>query len=306
MNTNNEISSVRLMWQMTRPHTLTASFAPVILGTVIALYETAIDWIMFFAMLFACLALQIATNLFNEYYDFKRGLDTAESVGIGGGIVRHGLKPKNVLIFAIFLYIVAGLIGLYICANSSWWLIAIGAFGMAVGYLYTGGPLPIAYTPFGELFSGALMGTGFVLISFFIQVGEITTLSVLLSIPTGILVGAINMSNNIRDIEEDKKGGRKTLPILLGRKKAIIALGLFFFIAYAWIVVLVFVTPLSYWALLILLTLNKPIAAIKGFVKGETEPQHMPIAMKSTALTNTLFSLVLSLGLLINYLFNIY
>lgn len=301
MNTNNEISSVRLMWQMTRPHTLTASFAPIILGTVIALYETSIDWVMFIAMLLACLALQIATNLFNEYYDFKRGLDSADSVGIGGGIVRHGLKPKNVMLFAILLYVIAAMIGLYICANSSWWLVAIGAFGMAIGYLYTGGPLPIAYTSFGELFSGALMGTGFVLISFFIQADEITLLSVLLSIPTGILVGAINMSNNIRDIEEDIKGGRKTLPILLGRKKAIIALAFAFFIAYVWIIVLVIVTSLTVWSLLILLTLNKPIAAIKGFIKGEKEPQYMPIAMKSTALTNTLFSFVLSIGLVINY-----
>ena len=110
-------------------------------------------------MMVACLALQIATNLFNEYYDFKRGLDTAESTGIGGGIVRHGLKPKNVLTVAFLLYIVAAFIGVYICMNSSWWLVAIGLFGMAIGYFYTGGPFPIAYTPLGELFSGLLMGT---------------------------------------------------------------------------------------------------------------------------------------------------
>lgn len=296
MDTNQEISAAKLMWQMTRPHTLTATFAPIILGTSIALLETSINWPMFFAMLFACLALQIATNLFNEYYDFKRGLDSAESVGIGGGIVRHGLQPKNVLTVAILLYVIAGFIGLYICANSSWWLIAIGAFGMAIGYLYTGGPLPIAYTPFGELFSGALMGTGFVLIAFFIQVGEITPLSILLSIPTGILVGAINMSNNIRDIDEDIKGGRKTLPILLGREKAIVGLAVAFIIAYVWIVVLVFTTQLSPWALLIFLTIKKPISAVKGFKTGK-----MPIAMKSTALTNTLFSIVLAIGILISY-----
>ena len=79
--------------------------------------------------------------------------------------------------------------------------------------------LPIAYTPFGELVSGLLMGTCFVLIAFFIQTNTITTESVLISMPIGILVGAINMSNNIRDIEEDIKGGRKTLVILLGREK---------------------------------------------------------------------------------------
>src|SRR5690606_3155651 len=127
-----EISPAKLMWKMTRPHTLTATFAPVILGTVAALYVTEIDWLLFIAMMVACLALQIATNLFNEYYDFKRGLDTADSVGIGGGIVRHGLKPKNVLSVAVSLYVFAAFIGLYICMNSSWWLVVIGFAGMAI------------------------------------------------------------------------------------------------------------------------------------------------------------------------------
>ncbi len=303
MENQNQMSPAKLMWKMTRPHTLTATFAPVILGTVIALFETEINWLLFSAMMLACLCLQIATNLFNEYYDFKRGLDTAESVGIGGGIVRHGLKPKNVLTVAIILYIIAAFIGIYICMSSSWWLVVIGLFGMAVGYLYTGGPVPIAYTPFGELFSGALMGTGFVLISTFIQTNTITLTSLFLSIPVGILVGAINMSNNIRDIEEDTRGGRKTLPILLGRERAINALAVAFVVSYLWIIVLVVVTPISIWALLILLSVKKPISAIQGFKKGAIEPQYMKIAMKSTAITNTLFSLLLSVGLLISYIF---
>ena len=110
MEHKQELSPAKLMWQMTRPHTLTATFSPVILGTVIAISETSIDWLLFIAMMLACLALQIATNLFNEYYDFKRGLDTAESTGIGGGIVRHGLKPKNVLTVAFLLYFVAAIL----------------------------------------------------------------------------------------------------------------------------------------------------------------------------------------------------
>jgi len=297
------MSPGKLMWKMTRPHTLTATFAPVILGTVIAMSTAEIDWVLFAAMMIACLCLQIATNLFNEYYDFKRGLDTAESIGIGGGIVRHGLKPKNVLTVALILYVIAAIIGIYICMNSSWWLLAIGAVGMAVGYFYTGGPLPIAYTPFGELASGLLMGTGFVLISFFIQTDTVTGAGLLISIPIGILVGGINMANNIRDIEEDTKGGRKTLPILLGRDKAINFLGTFFIIAYAWIVVLVIAGTVSPWALLVLLSIPKPLQAIKGFKLGKKEPKQMGIAMKSTGITNTLFSLLLSAGLLISYIF---
>ncbi|AOY16535.1 TPA: 1,4-dihydroxy-2-naphthoate polyprenyltransferase [Bacillus cereus] len=303
MGTEKEISSAKLIWKMTRPHTLTATFSPVILGTVASLYVAKIDWLLFIAMMVACLALQIATNLFNEYYDFKRGLDTADSVGIGGGIVRHGLKPKNVLTVALLLYVVAAIIGVYICMNSSWWLVVIGLIGMAVGYLYTGGPLPIAYTPFGELVSGLLMGTCFVLIAFFIQTNTITTESVLISIPIGILVGAINMSNNIRDIEEDIKGGRKTLVILLGREKAIVTLAVAFFIAYLWIAVIVLMGYISPWALVMFLGLRKPISAVQSFRRGAKDPGYMRIAMKSTAMTNTIFGFLLSAGLLISYLF---
>jgi 1,4-dihydroxy-2-naphthoate octaprenyltransferase len=303
MGNQKEVISTKLMWKMTRPHTLTATFAPVILGTVASLYETEINWLMFIAMMFACLALQIATNLFNEYYDFKRGLDTVNSVGIGGGIVRHGLKPKNVLTAAIVLYITAALIGVYICMNSSWWLAGIGLIGMAAGYLYTGGPIPIAYTPFGELFSGLLMGTFFVLIAFFIQTNTLTIESILISVPIGILVGAINMSNNIRDIDEDVKGGRKTLAILLGREKAVVVLALAFVVSYLWVVVMVWMGHVSPWTLVMFLGLNKPIAAIRGFQKGAKEPQFMRVAMKETAMTNTNFGILLSAGLLISYLF---
>lgn len=292
-----QMSPAKLMWQMTRPHTLTATFVPVILGTVIALFDVDINWLLFTAMMLACLCLQIATNLFNEYYDFKRGLDSEDSVGIGGGIVRHGLKPQNVLTVALLLYVLAALIGVYICASSSWWLVVIGLVGMAVGYLYTGGPFPIAYTPFGELFAGLFMGTAFILIAYFIQTNTVSFQSLLISIPVGILVGAINMSNNIRDIEEDKKGGRKTLAILLGRKNAVKALAIAFIISYAWIVALIVMGEVSPWLLVVFLGIKKPITAIQNFSSGN----NMGLAMKSTALTNTFFGALLSVGLLISY-----
>ncbi|AEB26042.1 1,4-dihydroxy-2-naphthoate polyprenyltransferase [Bacillus sp. L381] len=290
----------RILWQLTRPHTLTASFVPVLLGTVLAMFYVKVDFLLFLAMLFSCLWIQIATNLFNEYYDFKRGLDTEDSVGIGGAIVRHGMKPKTILQLALGSYAIALVLGVYICMSSSWWLAAIGLAGMLIGYLYTGGPLPIAYTPFGELFSGICMGSVFVLISFFIQTGEVNEQSILISIPIAILVGAINLSNNIRDIEEDKKGGRKTLAILMGHRGAVIILAASFAIAYIWIVGLVIMGYTSPWLFLVFLSVPKPIQAVKGFVKNEM-PMNMIIAMKSTAQTNTFFGFLLSIGLLISY-----
>ena len=156
--------------------------------------------------------------------------------------------------------------------------------------------------PFGELVSGLLMGTCFVLIAFFIQTNTFTIESVLISIPIGILVGTINMSNNIRDIDEDIKGGRKTLAILLGRESSGNT-SCSLFIAYLWIVVIVLMGYISPWTLIMFLGLKKPISAIQGFQKGVKEPGYMRIAMKSTAMTNTIFGFLLSAGLLISYLF---
>ncbi|MGE6260142.1 1,4-dihydroxy-2-naphthoate polyprenyltransferase [Heyndrickxia sporothermodurans] len=297
MDTNKK-KNLKVLWKLTRPHTLTASFVPVLIGTAAARFYQNINIWLFLAMLLSCLFIQIATNLFNEYYDFKRGLDTEASVGIGGAIVREGMKPKTVLRLALLCYAIAIVFGFYICMTSSWWLALIGVIGMAIGYLYTGGPLPIAYTPFGELFAGVCMGSMFILISFFIQTGFVNGQVVLLSIPIAILVGAINLSNNIRDIEEDTKGGRKTLAILIGRRNAIYVLGASFALAYLWILLLVILNVVSPWACFVFLSLPIPIKAIKGFI-DEGVTVKMIMAMKSTAQTNTFFGLLLAIGLFI-------
>lgn len=291
----------QIWWQLTRPHTLTAAFVPVILGSALAIYETSIDASLFIAMMIASLFLQIATNMFNEYYDFKRGNDTAESVGIGGAIVREGIKPRVVLNSALALYGASVLIGIYICMNSSWWLAAVGLAGMAIGYLYTGGPFPIAYTPFGEIISGFVMGMLLILISFFIQTGTVTTTSVLVAIPSLLLVGGIMLSNNIRDLDGDKEFGRKTLAILIGRPKAVKLLAAMFIVSYLWVFILIVMQIVSPWLALVVLSLPKPINAIKGF-KGKTIAFEMVPAMKNTAQTNTVFGLLLSIGLLMGYI----
>ncbi|MBD7935418.1 1,4-dihydroxy-2-naphthoate polyprenyltransferase [Cytobacillus sp. Sa5YUA1] len=291
----------KIWWQLTRPHTLTAAFVPVLLGTALAIYETSINIGLFIAMMVASLFLQIATNMFNEYYDFKRGNDTAESVGIGGAIVREGIKPHVVLNSALGLYGASILIGIYICMNSSWWLAAVGLLGMAIGYLYTGGPFPIAYTPFGEIISGFVMGMLLILISFFIQTGTVTTTSVLVAIPSLLLVGGIMLSNNIRDLDGDKEFGRKTLAILIGRPKAVKLLAGMFIVSYIWVFILIVMQIVSPWLALVVLSASKPINAIKGF-KGKTIAYEMVPAMKNTAQTNTVFGLLLSIGLLMGYI----
>lgn len=291
----------KIWWQLTRPHTLTAAFVPVLLGTVLAIEYTNLHFGLFSAMLAACLLIQAATNMFNEYYDYKRGLDTAESVGIGGAIVREGIQAKTVLNIALILYGISLLLGIYICMSTSWWLALIGSVSMAFGYLYTGGPFPIAYTPLGELFSGFFMGCLIILISFFIQTGNVTSTAILVSIPIMILVGAIMMANNIRDLDGDKEFGRKTLAILLGRKGAITFLALMFFVSYSWVFVLIFLKIVSPWLAIVVISTPKPIRAISGF-RTNLVPLKMMPAMKATAQTNTIFGFLLSVGLIIGYI----
>ncbi len=293
----------RVWWQLTRPHTLTAAFVPVLLGTALALPLTSIDLGLFIAMLIACLLIQAATNMFNEYYDFKRGLDNEHSVGIGGAIVREGIQPATVMKIALSLYGISMLLGVYICMNSSWWLAAIGLVSMTVGYLYTGGPIPIAYTPFGEIFAGFFMGMLIILIAFYIQTGFITMISVLISVPIVITVGAILLANNIRDHDGDKENGRKTLAILLGQKRAIVLLAGMFIVSYAWVFTLIGLDYASAWLAIVLLSSPKAIKAIKGFI-GKTKPIQMVPAMIATAQTNTIFGFLLSIGLFLGHFLN--
>jgi 1,4-dihydroxy-2-naphthoate octaprenyltransferase len=290
----------QVWWQMTRPHTLTAAFVPVLLGTALSLKHGSIHFGLFFAMLIASLLIQAATNMFNEYFDFKRGLDTAQSVGIGGTIVRDGIKPKTVLNLAFVFYGIALFLGIYICANSSWWLAVVGLICMAVGYFYTGGPFPIAYTPFGEILSGFFMGMLIILISFFIQTGTVSTTSILVSVPSMILVGMIMLSNNIRDLDGDKENGRKTVAILLGKKRAIYLLTGMFTFSFLWVLGLIIIGVLPIWTALVILSAPKAIKATKGFIEN-TIPIKMAPAMKATAQTNTIFGFLLAIGIFIGH-----
>ena len=290
----------RVWWRQMRPHTLTASVVPVLIGTAMAAGQNAIHWRLFAAMMVASLLIQAATNLFNEYYDFKRGLDTAESVGIGGGIVRDGIPPQTILRLAVGFFAIAVLLGVYICMLSSWWIAVAGAVSMAVAYLYTGGPFPLAYTPLGELFSGFFMGPVIVLIAYFIQTGTLDWNIVLISIPVALLTGAILMSNNIRDLDGDRERGRKTLAILLGRPNAIRFLGGMFAAAYIWTICHA-LTVQWLWLFIVLLSIPKAVQAVRRFI-GKQKPIEMMPAMKATAQVHTQFGILLTMGILLERL----
>lgn len=298
----NERDGFHVWWRLLRPHTLTASFIPVFVGTMIAYNDGALHITIFLAMLLAAILIQAATNMFNEYYDYVRGLDNEQSVGIGGTIVRDNIAPKTVLNLALIFFGIAFLLGLYICYMSSWWVALIGAVSMLIGYLYTGGPIPIAYTPFGELFSGFLMGTVLIGISYFVQTLTLTTDVLLISIPIAIFIASILLANNIRDLDNDKENGRKTIAIILGRKNAVRFQALLFILAYGLTSIYIIAGVLPVWSLITLISGIMAIDVIKKY-KGKTQPLEIMPAMAATGKTNTIYGFLLGLSLLISHFF---
>ncbi len=299
LRTNSPRSNrLRVTWSLFRPHTLTASFIPVLVGSALAWRTTGqLRVLLLVAMLAASTLIQAATNMFNEYFDYVRGLDTAESVGIAGVITQNGVRPKTILRAAVAALILATLLGVYICLSSSWWLAAIGAVSMLVGYVYTGGPYPIASTPFGEVLAGGFMGCGIVLLSCFIQQRFVNGDDVLVSIPLAILIAAILTANNIRDREGDRNHGRRTLAILLGHERAVRFLGGLLIAANVWTVALVAAGILPLRALLVLGSLWPSVSAIRIFRAGGS-PAEMMLGMTRVAQTNTVFGILLLIGLL--------
>lgn len=203
--------------RLARPFTLTAAAVPVVFGTSLALRDGGFSVGPFVAMLLASLLIQAATNMFNEYYDDKRGLDTVESVGNSGSIVGGKLKARSVLAAAVGLYAVALGLGLYLVAVGGPVILALGLVSALAGYLYTGGPRPISSTPASEATVFVFMGVLIVSIAYAVQSGGFPPGVAVAALPLGCPVAAILLANNIRDLDEDARGGRRTLPIVLGR-----------------------------------------------------------------------------------------
>lgn len=201
-----------------RPRTLPAAVVPVLVGTACAVGEgDVVAWRAVAAGVVA-LALQVATNYANDYSDGVRGTD---EVRVGPmRLVASGLAAPGAVKRAAFLaFGVAGLAGLALAAAVGWELLAVGALAMAAGWFYTGGPKPYGYYGFGELFVFVFFGVVATAGSTYVQLGRLTGLSLVASVPVGFLACALLVVNNLRDVPTDREAGKKTLAVRLGDRR---------------------------------------------------------------------------------------
>lgn len=292
----------RIWWGMIRPESLPISIIPVLMGTISGVASNVFHIEVFLAVLIASVLIHLGANIFNEYYDYKRGVDDEESVGTGGALVRGDIKPKTAFYTALLFFFIALLLGIYISMESSWWVALIGSISMLVGYFYTGSSFPISYTPLGELFSGLFMGTVIIGISYFVQTLTITGEVVLISIPLTLFVSSVMLTNNIRDLDGDKENGRKTLPIVLGREKAIRVLEALFIVAYALTALYIVLNILPLLSFITFVSAFKARDVIKKLQGGTTPVEMMP-AMDAVGQTHAMYGALLVLTLLIKLFF---
>ncbi len=292
-------SNLKVLWRMLRPFTLTASLVPVLIGTGLAITIGHFRPWLFVAFALASILIQAATNMFNEYFDYRRGLDDEHMVGIAGTIVRDGMSPKFVWRTAWTFIGISVALGVYICASTSWYIALVGVLCLLIAFFYSGGPKPLAYTPFGELAASVAMGPVIVLLAFYVQTSEVTGRATAVSVPIGLLIGAILLANNIRDMEQDKQGGRRTIAILVGREKGRILFGAVFAVAYLTVLALVAIGWLTPIALFVLITVPSAYYVTRLYYRF-TEPVKLHAAVKGTAVLLFRFGAILFAAMMVS------
>lgn len=211
------------IWAMAaRPRTLPAAIAPVLVGTA-AVVERVGELPRlgaFLAALVGSVFIQIGTNLVNDYSDAKRGADTVDRLGPVRVTAAGLVAPRSVLAATWVAFAIAVGCGIYLATVAGPVILAIGAVSIAAGVLYTGGPRPYGYAGLGELFVFLFFGLVAVNGSYYVQLEQLALLPLALSVSIGALATAILLVNNIRDIDTDRRAGKNTLAVRLGRERA--------------------------------------------------------------------------------------
>lgn len=188
------------------------------IGVLFAVYRTGTVQVhLLILTLLALLAVDMGTTAFNSYFDYMRGVDSADFTRERDKLLLKGeYSPDRVLFLSLLLFAVAFLFGAALIAFRGWPVLVIGGLGMIIGFLYNGGPHPISRTPFGEVFAGGALGTGVITVTGYIQTGTLGWETAAASIPSLLMIASILTVNNTCDISGDRAAGRRTLSVLLG------------------------------------------------------------------------------------------
>ncbi len=209
-------NSFAIWYEAARPKTLWAGVAPVILATGMALGNGTAHLASAVCALMGAILIQVGTNYANDYFDFIKGADTAERTGPVRATQAGWVKPDRMKQAAFLAFALALLPGCYIVWRGGWPFVLIGLLAISCGLLYTAGPFPLGYIGIADLFVLFFFGPVAVCGTYYIQAYELPFCVVVVSLAPGLLSVALLSVNNLRDIEQDRKAGKKTLAVRLG------------------------------------------------------------------------------------------
>jgi 1,4-dihydroxy-2-naphthoate octaprenyltransferase len=200
-----------------RPRTLSLSMTPVAVGTALAwAIERKVHWLAVLAALIGSIFIQVGTNLHNDAVDSERGGDGPDRVGPPRVTASGLLNVTTVKHGAAACFAIAALMGSYLIFVGGWPILLLGVLSILSGWAYTGGPLPIAYTPLGELFVVAFFGVGAVCGTYWLCAANFGSAAIEAGVAVGSLAGAVLLVNNYRDTQADARVGRRSLAIMAG------------------------------------------------------------------------------------------
>jgi len=291
--------SPRQAWILAaRPKTLPAALSPVVVGTALAFADGGFGLLPALAAAAGALLLQILSNFANDYSDFFRGADTPDRLG-PVRVTSAGLISPDALRRGIIVVIaLAVLIGLYLVWIGGWPILLVGVAAILAALAYTGGPFPFGYYGLGELFVFLFFGVVAVCGTYYVQTLTLTPPVMTASVAVGALITAILVVNNYRDLETDRRAGKRTLAVRLGRRGTQIEYAALFVVAYAVPPVLWLAMQMSPLVLAPLLTLPLAVRLIRTLAAATDGPT-LNKTLAGTAQAGLFFSLLLAAGIVL-------
>jgi 1,4-dihydroxy-2-naphthoate octaprenyltransferase len=281
-----------------RPKTLTAALVPVSVGTGLAFGAGVGRWLPAIAALVGALLIQIGTNLTNDYYDFKKGADTAERLG-PVRVTQSGLiSPRTVLAGALGCFGLAILTGIYLVWVGGWPIVAIGLTSVLCGYAYTGGPFPLAYHGLGDVFVFVFFGLVAVTGTYYVQSLTVSPAAWWASIPVGALGTALLVVNNLRDAHTDVKANKRTLVVRLGTGAGKAEYLVLLAASFATPFILYGLGLASAWVFLALLSLPLAVGPLRLVLRAQGAA--LNAALGGTARLQLVFGLLFAVGLFLS------
>ena len=292
-------SKFALWVEAARPQTLAAALIPVLVGASLAYQAHSLNWINSLVALICAFLIQIGTNFANDYFDFVKGSDTDERIGFrrataAGLISAEAMKKATIITMALAFFL-----GLYLVWAAGWVVLVIGILSLIFGVLYTGGPFPLGYNGLGDLFVFIFFGIVAVMTTYYVNALEWSEASFWASLAVGGLCVNILVVNNLRDVEQDRKSGKRTLGVLFGETTLKLE--------YLLMVVLAFAIPphfyvqLGYNSWIMLPYISLPLAGYYTYkIWTEKDKSKLNPMLERTAQYMVVFGVLFSIGILMN------